>query len=112
MSSVMANKYPVTTWWERKHAQRGVTDVNPTVGAEISYPVVPTKQFPESDPVGRSYPERYSSFATMANLNYGQVYGDMPETKILADRDRKPLLQVGFMCPFVGTQNAFPSYSK
>lgn len=90
----------------------GHTDVNPSIGTDISYPVVPLKHFAQSGPVGTPYPENYKPFATGGYLDYGQVYGDMPETKILADRDQRPLLQVGWMCPFVGTQNAFPSYSK
>jgi hypothetical protein len=108
----MHEKNSSPTWWERKHAQRGHTDVNPSIGTEISYPVVPTKHFAPSDPVGRPYPEKYTPFRTLAGLDFGQVIGDMPETKYLADRDRKPLLQVGWMTPFVGTRNAFPSYSK
>lgn len=92
---------------------RGGTDVNPTIGTEIAGPRVPYVNFAtETDPVGERYPETFSSFAESTGDSYGQVYGDIPELKILADRDRKPLLQVGFMCPFVGTQNPFPGYSK
>jgi len=110
----MAEKNPPQQFWERKLNPKGGTDVNPTIGTEFAGPKAPYVAFAtETDPVGERYPEVFSPFAEVPiGDSYGQVYGNLPELKILADRDRKPLLQVGFMCPFVGTQNAFPGYSK
>jgi hypothetical protein len=109
----MAEKYPAQQFWERKLKQRGGTDVNPTIGTEFAGPKAPYVNFPtDTGPVGERYPESFTPFAENIGDSYGQVYGDIPEIKILADRDRRPLLQIGFMCPFVGTENAFPGYSK
>ena len=97
------------SWWERKHDQQGHTDFNPSIGTEYAGPQVPDRLFAtDSSPVAKPYPEQYRPFATMANLDFGQVYGDMPETKLLADRNRQPLIQVGWMTPWTGLQSAFP----
>lgn len=67
----------------------GHTDINPSIGAEIAGPKIPDRLFAtDSSPVGEPYPESYRPFLTLGNMDYGQVYGDMPETKLLADRNR------------------------
>lgn len=109
MSSLITVKTDDRSWWERKHKPEGHTDINPSIGAEIAGPRIPDRLFAtDSDPVGEPYPESYRPFVTLANMDYGQVYGDMPETKLLADRNRWPLTQVGWMTPFTGLQSAFP----
>lgn len=109
----MPEKKTSQTWWQRKHEPLGGTDENPSTVTEFAGFRVPLRPVADSDPCGKPYPEQYRPFLGLANLDYGQVYGDMPETKLMADRDRAPLLQVGWMSPFVGTENPFPiAYSK
>jgi hypothetical protein len=106
MSSMTVKQQPNYSWWERKYYQKGGTYPNPALNETFGSAQVPEYEFATEigSPAQNEYPSTY--FRTTDKWGFYQHESDMPETRILADKNQQQISQVGIMCPFVGTQSA------